>query len=76
MQTLNQRRALAERNREPWVIGKSAPMPKPIARRLSDLNPYAWLDTEEAPGVLDRVIGYVCAIGIVVVLGMLAWGVL
>lgn len=59
------------------ILGRDAPMPRQFtARRLSDLNPYAWLDTDEAPGVLDRIIGRLCAAGFVVAVGLLVIGVL
>ena len=35
-------------------IGRYAPMPRPTARRLSDLNPYARLSAPRDP---DRIVG-------------------
>lgn len=57
------------------IIGRCAPLPRPTARRLSDLHPYARLDLP-APASLDRIIGRVCAAGVVVILALLAAGVL
>lgn len=56
------------------VIGRYAPMPRPTARRLSDLAPYARLTIE--PDQWDRLIGRICAVLLVVVLVLLAVGVL
>lgn len=57
------------------IIGRHAPMPRPIARRMSDLAPYASLDAVE-PGQWDTIIGRVCAVLLVVVLTLLAGGAL
>lgn len=57
------------------IIGRHAPMPRPTARRLSDLHPYARLDAVE-PEQWDTIIGRVCAALLVVVLTLLAVGVL
>lgn len=57
------------------IIGRYAPLPRPTARRLSDLHPYARLDRVK-PATWDAVIGRVCAVGVVVIVMLLALGVL
>ena len=57
------------------IIGRCAPLPRPTARRLSDLNSYARLDLP-APGRLDRIVGRVCAVGVAVIVALLALGAL
>lgn len=57
------------------VIGRHAPLPRPTARRLSDLHPYARLDLP-APDRLDRIVGRVCGAGVAVILALLALGAL
>jgi hypothetical protein len=57
------------------IIGRYAAPPRPIARRMSDLNPYARLERVQ-PATWDRVVGRVCAVGVVVIVALLAMGVL
>ena len=51
-------------------IGQFAPMPRPTARRLSDLNPYARLSAERDP---DAIVGFgikAVALALCVALGL------
>lgn len=57
------------------IIGRCAPMPRPIARRLSDLHPYARVDTV-TPACWDRIVGRVCGAGLVIVVALLALDIL
>lgn len=57
------------------IIGREAPLERQfLPRRLSDINPHAWLDTDEAPAVLDVIVGRVCAVLLALVLLALAVG--
>lgn len=51
-------------------IGQYAPMPRPTARRLSDLHPYARMRTPRDP---DRIVGFgLAVVAVAVVAGVLA----
>lgn len=55
------------------VVGRYSTERRFTPRRMSDINPYARLDVDE-PVNWDRIIGRVCATGIVAILASLAFG--
>jgi len=51
-------------------IGRFAPMPRPTARRLSDLNPYACLSAERDPDAIVGIAIKVVALALCIALGL------